>query len=190
MTAKGEELLASIKSVRNFFGDLGHLLVAADALLGERSWQPIGDASCLVWLSYSVYQGQQWIPRMAYRRYLNPPEFPGVLAQVSLLLDDYEMEFKLTEPVVSGSYFVLASEGAQLKRWHTCWFAYRSPPLDGTPLTINNTDRHWDPGWGWSHMQVFGRPLVEVTSQALLQQMITDPLLRLIRQHSEQTEPG
>jgi hypothetical protein len=194
MTARGEELLAAVKGVRNFFGDLSQLLVAGDALLGERSWEPAGDPHCLAWLSSSVHQGHQWVPRVAFRRYTNPAECPRVLAQISLLLDDHDMDFKLTEPVVTGSYFdftgATAEEKLQLKRRHACWFGYRSPPLDGTPLTITDTDPSWAPSWRWRHMQVFGRPLVEVTSQASLQQVITDPLLHLIRQHRGQAGPG
>jgi hypothetical protein len=190
MTVKGEELLGAIKGVRNFLGDLSQLLVAAESLLGERSWAPIGDDNCLVWLSYSVHQGHQWMPRIALRRYINEPEFPRVLAQISLLLDDHEMDFRIAEPVISGSYFVFPEETAEQKHKlkksrHACWVGYRSVGLDGKPLTIDEKDPGWDSKWGWKYMQVFGRPLVEVTSQAQLKEMITDPLLHLIRQRIE-----
>lgn len=37
MTAQGRELMKAIKSMRNFFGDVSHLLRTAEALMSERS---------------------------------------------------------------------------------------------------------------------------------------------------------
>lgn len=186
MTTKGEELLQALKGTRHFFGDLSLLLVAGDRLMGERSWVPVDESSCLFGLSYSVSQGQQWMPRVAERQYTSQ-EHPRIVAMISLILDDYGEDFTLKEPIVSGSYFVISDEVSEdaiwIHHWNAYWFGWRSGSLNGTPITIDQKDPNWKAKWKWRHMQVFGQPLVEINSQQTLQERIVDPLLNLIRSY-------
>ena len=185
----GSNLLESIKGVRKFFGDLGQLLTASDGIMAERGWEPIGDSTCLFWTSMSISKGTHWVPRIAMRNYLCPEHAPKTLAMISLLIDDFEMDFSLTEPAVCASYFVMLDDippsECWVERWHACWLGYRDVPLDGTPYTIDTSDEHWKPSHRFKHMQVFGRPLVEITNQDLLNQKIITPLLSLIAANTE-----
>lgn len=185
----GPELLQSIRGVRNFFADLSGLLRASDALMGERSWEAVGDATCLFWNSASVEKGTYWIPRVAARHYVCPNHTPRTVAIVSLLIDDFEMDYELKEPVVAAAYFVLRddipSDQCWMDRWHACWCGYRKVPLDGSPYTVDTSDKLWKPAHRFKHMQVFGRPLVEITNQVLLQEKVIDPLLALVSSYSQ-----
>src|SRR4051812_27218413 len=146
MTAKGEALYAALNGVRDFLSDLGQLLVAGDALMVERSWQPVGDAICLQGLSYSVYEGRRWMPRGAFRQYVNKADYPRFVALISLLLADHR-DFELTEPIVSGSSFVfpegMADGQISVAAWNTYWAGWRQAPLDGSPISITDADPYW-----------------------------------------------
>jgi hypothetical protein len=187
MTEKGEELFRGLKGVRDFLSDLAQLLVAGDGLMAEHSWEPVGDATCLQGLSYSMYQGRLWLPRAAFRRYTNKAEQPRVVAMISLILDE-EIE-KLTEPVLAGTEFVFPDTTPEEKiwvgPWNASWAGWRKAPLDGSPIIVDDNDQHWNKSWGWRYMKTFARPLVNVTSQSTLQELIVAPLLGLLREPQE-----
>jgi hypothetical protein len=193
MINTGQELLQSIKAVRLFFGDLGRLLTAADGLMDERGWEPLGDGSCLFWTSMNIAKGEHWIPRIASRHYRNAENFPRTVTVVTLLLDDSDItDFRLSEPTVSGSFFTfpveIPEDKVYLDRWNACWFGYCQASLDGTPCTIDKTDSDWQASWRWDYMQVFGRPLVGITSQEVLSELIVVPLLKLVENHNRSVQ--
>ena len=134
--SSGRDLLDALKGVRRFFGDLGKLLTASDAIMGEQGWEVSGDATALFWTSASVSKAPHWVPQVAFRNYVCAESFPRTLTCVSILIDDCELEYQLREPVVSGAYFVylddLAPEQCWLARWNACWCGYRDVPLDGS----------------------------------------------------------
>ena len=86
----GSELLKSLKGVRQFFADVGQLLLTAEGMMADRSWEPTGDAGCLLRPSASLTKSSQWIPRIASRHYVCPQEFPNVVAILAVLIDDFE----------------------------------------------------------------------------------------------------
>ena len=187
--SSGPELLQSIKGVRQFFADIGRLLQAAEGIMAERGWEVVGDATCLFWTSAHVGKAAHWLPRIATRQYVCPEQAPRIMAIVSVLIDDFDMGYTLTEPAVSGAYFVLPDETPSnqcwLEKWNACWVGYRSVPLDGSPYTVDMNDPYWKPVNRFKYMQVFGRPLVEITNQDALKEKIIDPLLGLIAAYSE-----
>jgi len=189
MNTQGKQLLASIKSTRNFLGDLSQLLMTADGLMGENSWESIWGSSALGELSYTVSSGHLWMPREATRPYRNKGNYPNVIAMVAVLLDDYQLDYKLLEPVVSASYFVFPKETAEEKirlDFSQCrWFGWSKVPTNGTPATIDDSDPRWKPTYVWKYMQVFGQPLVEVTNETVLKEKVIDPLLRLIKENKQ-----
>ena len=185
MNTKGKELLASIKSMRDFLGDLSQLLMTADGIMGENSWEPAwGTSSCVGELSYTVSSGHLWMPREAVRPYKNKEDYPNVIAMVAVLLDDYQRDYKLPEPVVSGSYFVFPEgtpeDKVRLDFWQCRWFGWSEAPTNGSPAAIDDSDPNWKPTYDWNYMQVFGQPLAEVTNETLLKERVIDPLLKLI----------
>ena len=169
----------------DFFSDLGQLLVAGDVLMAEQSWDP-ADPICLKGLSYSHFQGRRWVPRSAFRRYTNKADYPLVVAMISLLLLD-ESDFKLTEPIISGALFVFpegtASEKVRVEAWNAHWAGWRTTRLDGTPLSVDDSDPYFEKGWGYCRVQFFAIPLVEVENQAALKGRVIDPLLRMINEN-------
>jgi hypothetical protein len=185
--SKGEELLKAIKSMRDFLGDVSLLLRSADALMAEKSWETLGGSGCLSDMSYSVNAGHLWMPREASRSYRNSSEYPNIVAMVAVLLDDFQRDYRVTEPVVSASYFIFPVDTSEkitkLELWQSGWFGWLEAQRNGAPVEMDDKCREWEEENRWKYMQVFGRPLVEVNNEALLKEMIIDPLLRLIEQH-------
>ena len=189
MRGKGEDLLQSIKSMRSFLGDLGQLMMTAESLMGERSWEPAwGQAGCVAEMSSSISAGHLWMPREAARAYKNEQAFPNVFAMIAVLLDDYDREYNLAEPVVSASYFVYPETGDQetptIPFWYAKWFGWCGTSVDGAPVSQSRQDDGWQDSWKWDYMQVFGHPLVEITNEKMLAERIVDPLLKLMENHA------
>jgi len=182
----GLELLKSLKAVRQFFADVGQLLLTAEGMMAEQSWEPIGDAGCLVWTSAMVTKSSHWIPRFAARHYVCPQQFPNVVAIISVLIDDFEIgkDFKLTEPVVSASFFVLPEETSEehcrVDRWNALWLGYGYVEADGTPYSIDSSHDDWQETHRWKFMTMFGWPLVDIGNQESLKAKIVDPLIQLM----------
>lgn len=184
MTTQGNDLLESIRSMRNFLGDVSQLLNTTDALMGEKSWEPLWGSSCVGELSYTVSSGHKWMPREAWRPYKNAEAYPNVIAIITAFLDDYQREYKLSEPIVSAAYFVFPEdqkdEATKLGSWHTRCFGWCKTPLDGTIDSIDKYKPEWKTTYGGKHMEVFGWPLVDITKETLLKDRIIDPLLQMI----------
>jgi len=190
MGAQGEELLVSIKSMRNFLGDISKLLRTADVHMGELSWESLWGSGSLGEMSYSVAAGHLWMPREAARAYRNKESYPDVLAMVAVLLDDFQQEYKLTEPIVSASYFVFPSGISEkkmvLEYWQSRWFGWCSCLPDGTLLYVDeNNDDLYEQEFNWNYMGVFGRPLVEISNEKLLKDLLIDPLVKHINNYLE-----
>ena len=187
MNAQGKELLESIKSVRNFLGDISQLLMTADGIMGEKSWEPIWGASCLGDLSYNVSMGNKWMPREAWRPYKNKELYPNVIAIITVFLDDYQREYKLSEPIISTSYFVFPEDKTgdtiKLDFRQTRCFGWCKTPHNGTIDSIDNYEPNWKTTYGWKHMEAFGWPLVVITKETLLKEKIIDPLVQMIDRH-------
>jgi hypothetical protein len=182
--SSGTELLKSIKQVRDFFGELGDLLVTADGLMAEQGWEPIGDAGCVVAGSASVHKGKYLVPSALQRQYSSAERAPNCVAMIAVLLDENkEIEVTISEPLVSGSYFSLLEELADedpfIQKWQAGWAAWRAT-ADGTPVFVNKDDENWKPKFRFQSMGVFARPLVTLTGPSALKEGIVDPLLELI----------
>jgi hypothetical protein len=190
MTQQGKDLLQAIKSMRNFFGDVSHLLRTAEALMGERSWEVNTNSGCLYAMSYSVNTGHLWMPREAVRTFKND-SYPRTIAMIAVLFDDYKIEeYKLEEPVVSGSYFVFPEKMGpgkiKLDFEQSRQFGWNETSTDGIPVEMDDSDKDWYKEYGWKYMQVFGRPLVEISNEETLKAKIIDPLIELIGRSPEE----
>lgn len=186
MKKEGEELLKSIRSMRNFFGDISHLLRTAESLMGGKGWEVTTGSGCLYDMSYSVNTGHLWMPREAVRTFTNNSH-PNIIAMIAVLLDDYQrQDYKLEEPVVSASYFIFSKgtpkEKIKIDFWQSQQFGWCEASLDGTPEEMNNRDEYWEKEYGWEYMQVFGHPLVAIPNEEALKEKIIDELLNLIDQ--------
>jgi len=184
MNTQGRELLESIRSVRNFLGDISQLLMTADGIMGENSWESLWGSSCLGDMSYTVSMGHKWMPREAWRPYKNTESYPNVIGIITVFLDDYQREYKLSEPIVAASYFAFpddkTADTIKLEFWHTRCFGWCKTAHDGTIGSIDNYEPDWKRTYGWEHMEVFGWPLVEITNESLLKERIIDPLIQMI----------
>jgi len=180
MTDNGAELLRAIRRIRDFYNDVGQLLVTAQTLMAEHGWETARDSTCLFGLSYSASQGKQWLPRFAIRKMTNPEAYPRVIATVSVLLDDVDASSKLDEPVVTAGFFLMSSDQGELENWNACGFGWRGWAADGKPHTVTDTDPNWKSNWGWRWHEGFAQPLVSVTDQASLEALVVKPLLAMI----------
>jgi hypothetical protein len=80
MGKQGKELLDTIRGMRRFLGDLSQLLMTADGIMSENSWEPVWGSGCLAEMSYNVSLGHKWMPREAVRPYINPENFVRIVA--------------------------------------------------------------------------------------------------------------
>jgi hypothetical protein len=183
MTVNGPELLKAIRRIRAFFSDVSQLLLTTQTLMAQHGWKTVEGANCVYKLSGSVYLGRQWLPRVAARKMTNTTAFPGVVAMVSVLLDEVNESVKFTEPVVAGGYFLMSSEQEALGSWNASWFLWRGQAADGRPYTVADSDPDWKSSWGWGWHEGFARPLVAVTDQAKLEELVVNPLLAMIKAH-------
>lgn len=121
MSSEGTKLLDSIRSMRNFLGDVSQLFMTADGIMSENSWELLWGSGCLAEMSYHVSLGHKWMPREVVRPYINEDNFAGIIAVISVLLDDFQREYKLDEPVIAASYFAfpeeMAKKGLKLDFW-------------------------------------------------------------------------
>lgn len=184
----GTELIRALKGVRQFFTDVGQLLLAAESMMAEQSWEPVGDSGCVVWTSASIAKSSIWLPRFAARHYVCAQKFPNVVGLIAVLIDDCEIEsVELTEPIVSASFFVLPEETPEghcwVDRWNAWWFGYGYVAADGTPYSINSDHEDWKDTHRWKSMTMFGWPLVAITNQDILKAKIVDPLIQLMVNH-------
>jgi len=186
MEQQGVELLKAIKSVRSFLSDVSQLLSTADALMAEKSWESDRGSYCLGGLSYTVGAGHKWMPREAGRSYRNKDEYPNVIAIISVLLDDDDNDYKLSEPVVSGSCFVfpedISEKKLSLDYWNYSWFGWFKMNADGIPgkFSASAAKGRWSEVYDWEKVKIFGAPLVSVTNEALLKENIINPLINII----------
>jgi hypothetical protein len=189
MSKQGTELLDSIRSMRDFLGDVSQLFVTADGLMSANSWEPLWGSGCLAEMSYHVSLGHKWMPREAVRPYTNKDNFAGIVTVISVLLDDFQREYKLEEPVIAASYFAFpeekAKEGLKLDFWQGRCFGWCKLAPDGTHGSVDKDKPEWKETYGWKQMEVFGQPLVEITSETLLKEKIIDPLLHMIKAYQE-----
>lgn len=185
MTDNGPELLKAIRRIRAFFSDVSQLLVTAQTLMAQHGWQTGEGANCVYELSGSVYLGRQWFPRVAARKMTNATAFPDIVAMVAVLLDDVNESVKFTEPVVAGGYFLMSSKQEALGNWNASWFLWRGQAADGRSYTVADSDPGWKSGWGWRWHEGFARPLVAVTDQAKLEELVVSPLLAMIASHMQ-----
>lgn len=186
MTQQGKELLQAIKSMRNFFGDVSHLLRTAEALMGEKSWEVNTSSGCLYEMSYSVNAGHLWMPREAVRTFKSD-SYPRTIVMIAVLFDDYKEEYKLEEPVVSGSYFVfpekMEPEKIKLDFYQSRQFGWCEAAMDGISVEMDDSDKYWYKEYGWKYMLVFGHPLVEISNEEALKVKIINPLIALIERN-------
>jgi len=170
--------------MRNFLADLSHLLQAADRMMGESGWEP-KDSNCLDGLSYSVSTGAKWMPGVASRTYRNASDFPGIAIMIAIILmDDIEYKYELLEPVVAASVFKVADD-FRIYGWQAHFFGWNKVSSDGKPLTMKKKDEpDWKSSWGWSELTMLGRPLVEITNEGQLAELVIQPVLKLINKRA------
>jgi hypothetical protein len=92
-------------------------------------------------------------------------------------------DYRLAEPVVAASYFVYP--GGIPKKPATAyagcqWFGRLAVPSDGACCRIDASHRLWKQDLKWTSMEVFGWPLVAITDESRLQELVIAPLLRLL----------
>jgi hypothetical protein len=180
MSENGQELLKAIRRIQDFYLDVSQLLITAQTLMGGHGWEPEKELNCLIGISYSVNQGKQWLPRIAFRRMTNPATFPGIVAVIAVLLDNLDNYSKLTEPVVAGGYFLMLPEQVRLDSGNVYWFGWRGQETDGRTYTVTKTDSGYREKYGWQRHEGFLRPLVEVNNQARVEELVVKPLVAMI----------
>ena len=189
MDTKGKELLGSIKSMRGFLGDISQLFLTVEGIMSEGSWEPMWGSTCLGDMSYHVSLGHKWMPREVARPYKNPDTYPNIVAMISVLLDDFQRDYNLVEPTISASYFVFPEKGdayeIKIDFWQAQWFGWCEIGPDGQTTEMDDKNPDWKEENRWSYMQVFGRPLIEITNEAMLKERIIDPLLELINEYTK-----
>ena len=191
MGTQGNDLLESIRSMRNLLNDISQLLSTADSLMGAESWENVGGSGCLSEMSYSVNAGHLWMPREATRSYRKSHDYHNLMAMITVLIDNFQRDYKLSEPIVSASYFVFAEDSVEnnlkLDFWQCKWFGWCEAKPDGSIISIDETDPEWRRENVWKYMQVFGHPLIEITNETFLKEKIIDPLLQVIDSYWDTT---
>ncbi len=179
----GPNILAGIRQMRTLMVEVSKLLLETDAILGAAGWGPRATTTALFGGAVSINSPKNWIPYRAFRFYRHE-EYPTVVPCVSVILDGYPPNEKVTEPLVSA--LVMEYEVAeelpqsnalyQIATWHLHGPGRKD---DGTVAEIVPRDL-WKGESTAKAMRSFAIPLVSVQSREHLEQAIVAPLLKMI----------
>jgi hypothetical protein len=178
----GPNILAAIRQTRKLMVEISKLLLEADAILGAAGWEPRAGTTALSGGAVSINTPTNWIPYRAFRFYQHA-EYSIVVPCVSVILEGYAPNEKVTEPLVSGlvmEYDTVEElpQGNMLYRIATWHLHVHDRRDDGTVFEIVPRDL-WNNESTAKSMRSFAIPLVSVESREHLERTVVAPLLKM-----------
>ena len=183
MNEQGSQIVAGLKTVREFHASAAKLLQLATAKMNEQGWTvPIRSAACGSRGSKALYNAAYWLPEDAFQFYRHETQ-PLVLAYIALIFDDAEDESRVTEPIITTGKITFAAEGKGANgEYHYPWCR-----------TILSAEKAQRTSGQWTHQQpsevvygsyyqvesfeLLGSDLIAIQYESSLVTAIVGPLL-------------
>lgn len=195
MSDSAKNVVDGFWTLRTFCGEVAKMLKAADGMMEDGNWTPIGNRA-VSYTSQVIGDPDRWLPT-EFLRYYKHEEHPDLLPFVSVLLHDSEPENEtvVTEALISGGY-VTFEDGSEhaLKNWY--WVCRSHLFMadedgnrrdDGTQYSVNpqKEKEEWGDDWGLAvKLNTFAHPLDDIASADELKKKIVQPLLDILPQAS------
>lgn len=190
MSNDGENILKHIKQTRQLCEQISLLLRTADELMTKANWNSEGNTAISA-SSASILSPEQWIPIAVFRFYKRK-EYRGLLAFISVLLDDHwERKYTIKEPLLTAGFFDYGKAEVKDNDWDYPFarcYGYLSKEhslkADGEPFPFEKKMLPLDRQGKFSGIvpifdggEVFAVPLVSVKNASDVESQITHKLL-------------
>lgn len=192
MSNDGSAILECVQRLQDLVCDVALLLQQCDAALAP-DWRPAVSTSSVSMLTGigSLKNPRRWVPNMMCRSY-SSSKTPGVMASVTVILDDPDRPKMLEEPLVSACCAKYAKDNVTYSDFHQCFmFAHllrKDPKFDGCFRAFSDDElvklRTADRKIKERSITAFSSmalPLVLVSGRETLQEKVIEPLLAEIR---------
>jgi len=192
MSEDGKNIVAMLKELRTLCEEIHRLLGTADGQIQEldKGWKPI-PANVFSGLSYMLSPRQSrrqsprhWIPQDFSRFYEND-NLGHIRAFVSVILDDWEKESVLGEPLLTAGWFdcdpgntIELRKIYSYARWHLKMPGRRD---DGQLVSADSKAWPKEP-LRFLHVSTLGVPLMSVRDDKELKSKIINPLIQGIKE--------
>jgi hypothetical protein len=185
MSNNGENILKSVKQMRQLCEQISLLLRTADEQMTKADWSSEGNTA-IADSSSSILNPTYWIPIAVFRFYRHK-NHTNRLAYVSVLLDDHwERKYTIEEPLITAGFFDYgtAKVSDDYEYWYARCYGYlskdRNLKADGQPFRFDKMMLSLDHRGDFEGGEVFAVPLVSIANANDVESQITNKLLNLI----------
>lgn len=115
MNENGGNILKATREMRNFFEDIGLLLLSGSELLSEEDWMPTGSIA-IAGGSSTINSPSYWLPQDAFR-FFKHKEKQHIICYISVIIDDLNNQFSLSEPLITSGWINYGSGNQVGNNW-------------------------------------------------------------------------
>lgn len=178
MTTEGRNIYQAVDQVRTLCAEIALLLSTAETFLVHADWVPV-KVPPAAGGSTSMEYPRRWVPESVHR-FLKHAEHKGLLAFVSVVLENLDQPSLLEEPLVSAGWIDFGDSVPSwwypdMSRWHLYNFKGSS---DGTANVFTPNEKFGRKAREEVHRAcTLGVPLVAISNADALEERIIRPLL-------------
>lgn len=179
MSEDGKNIVGMLQQLRRLCEELSVLPKTADAMMAEKDWKPV-DTYAVGSLSYTLVRPRQWLPQEVRRFYITDT-FSHYLVFLSVILDDWEKENSLEEPLLTAGLIDYGSGNkapiqglTPYARWHL-----QMPNRNDEGRLISTDGIFWAKDKvPFSRVSTLGVPLTSITNSEELKSKVIEPILQ------------
>jgi len=188
MSNDGENILNSVKQMKNIFKDVSRLLETVDGLMEKEEWIPAWKQRNLSILesSNSLINPDRWMPSEIFRFY-KKKDIPKLSFASVLLDDDLDENYTISEPLITAGYFDLGDKKVDYPDygWPRIYGFAKNEEDNGTITPFKGgielaKDRKYN--FPFESGEGFGWPLTSIKNTEDIQNKIIIPLIKLLKE--------
>lgn len=184
MSADGKIILDLHSQTRELLKSIELLIRTTDKLMDRKKWKRDEKYLNVTHVGKTLHSNG-WIPSELWRFYIRD----NILSFISILIHDLESDYfeKLNEPLITTGWFDFGTGkiGGVNSNWQLWYFRFHmyfeNRKDDGSWMQVNPWSEWPDDAKKYNYpfktARTFGIPLVEVTSEQILENKIIKPLL-------------
>lgn len=177
MSEDGKNIVMLFQQMRRFCEEVAQLLTTADGIMLGNGWRN-ADSNVIAGLSYTLLRARGWIPQDVSRFYRSN-KLQHIVAFISVIVDDWEKNSTLKEPLLTAGWFDYDSSNAvptqglyNYGRWHLTM-----PDRHDDGKLISTDSKNW-PKESFVRVSTLGVPLVSIIDAQGLENRIIRRLIR------------
>lgn len=179
-TNLGPSAKKAVEFVRDFFDDISRLLTTLDERMARESWLSIHGSQCYWGGSYSVKLGPQWLPHSVHRIYGKAPLRKGNAAVLSeaAFFSVYLIPKCSSQPLAVWGFAAQPQAADIYPRFDTLLY-----PIEGADFLESENQDSWKQvtNMKFDRFEFRSCPLVELTSAAVIDQKVVQPLMTQLK---------